>query len=47
MRNSGNSRAAGPDGLTIHHLKHLGPLGLIYLTNLYNLSYMNANIPAI
>ena len=44
---SGNSRAAGPDGLTILHLKHLGPRGLAYLTRLYNLSYNNADIPSI
>ena len=47
IRQSGNSRAAGPDGITIHHLKHLGPTGLQYLTNLYNLSYTNADIPSI
>ena len=47
IRNSGNSRAAGPDGLTIHQLKHLGPLGLLFLTTLYNLSYNNADIPSI
>ena len=47
IRNSGNSRAAGPDGLTIHQLKHLGPNGIRYLTHLFNLSYNNADIPAI
>ena len=47
IRRSGNSRAAGPDGLTILHLKHLGPRGLAYLTHLYNLSYNGADIPAI
>ena len=44
---SGNSRAAGPDGLTILHLKHLGPRGLAYLTRLYNMSYNKADIPSI
>ena len=33
--------------LTIHHLKNLGPLGLQYLTRLYNLSVNHCNIPAI
>ena len=47
IRNSGNSRAAGPDGLTIHHLKHLGPTGLQYLTDIFNLSFNHSNIPAI
>ena len=47
IRDSGNSRAAGPDGLTIHHLKYLGPSGIIFLTHLFNLSYRHADIPAI
>ena len=47
VRNGGNSRAVGPDGLTIHHLKHLGPLGISFLTHLYNLSYNTVNIPSI
>ena len=46
-RNSGNSRAVGPDGLTIHQLKHLGPTGINFLTDLFNLSYNRADIPAI
>ena len=47
IRNSGNSRAVGPDGLTIHQLKHLGPTGIIFLTDLFNHSYNRADIPAI
>ena len=47
IRKSGNSRAAGPDGFTNLHLKHLGPLGLQYLTNLFNLSFNHADIPSI
>ena len=47
IRLSGSSRAVGPDGLTIHHLKHLGPLGIQYLTLLFNLSYQHADIPPI
>ena len=44
---SSNSTAPGPDGITIRHLKHLGPLGLQYLTNLFNLSLSSADIPSI
>ena len=49
IKNSGNSNTAGPDGLAIfiHHLKNLGPVGLQYLTNLYNLSFNHCNILAI
>ena len=47
IRFSSNSTAPGADGLTIHQLKHLGPLGTQYLTNLFNLSYSKANLPAI
>jgi hypothetical protein len=42
-----NSTACGPDGLTTLHLKFLGPIGIAYLTTLYNLSVANANIPTI
>ena len=47
IRNSGNLRAVGPDGLTIHQFKHLGPVGLRYLNHLFNLSFNHADIPAI
>ena len=47
IRSSSNSTAPSADGLTIHQLKHLGPLGTQYLTNLFNLSYSKANLPAI
>lgn len=40
-----NSKAAGPDGLNILHLKHLGPRGLDFLTGLLNLSLATASIP--
>jgi hypothetical protein len=42
-----NSTAQGPDGLTTLHLKFLGPIGIAYLTTLYNLSFAHANIPVI
>ena len=41
------SPAAGPAGLTMLHLKHLGPLGIRYLTHLFNLSVNHADVPAI
>ena len=47
IRLSKNSTAPSADGLTIHQLKHLGPLGIEYLTTLFNLSYQHANLPAI
>lgn len=42
-----NSTASGPDGLTVLHLKHLGPRGLEFLTHLFNISVSTASIPAI
>ena len=42
-----NSTAAGPNGLTPLHLKHIGPLGVRYLTRLFNLSVQAADIPSI
>jgi hypothetical protein len=44
---SNNSTATGPDGLTVLHLKHLGPAGTEYHTDLFNLSVRNAVVPAI
>ena len=47
IKASKNSPAAGPNGLTMLHLKHLGPLGIRYATHLFNLSVKAADIPAI
>jgi hypothetical protein len=44
---SKNSRAVGPDRLTVLHLKHLGPKALSYMTDLLNLSINNADLPVI
>ena len=41
------SKAIGPDGISNLLLKHLGPLGLEYLTNVFNLSLQNTIIPQI
>ena len=45
IRDSKNSTAAGPDNITILHLKHLGPRGIHYLCNIYNNSIKTANLP--
>jgi hypothetical protein len=42
-----NSTAAGPDGLTALHLKNMEPRGIAFLTDLFNLSVANADLPAI
>ena len=47
IKNSGNFLDAGTDDISIHHLKYLGPLGLQYLIQLYNLSINYRNILAI
>ena len=47
IKASKNLSAAGPNGLTMLHLKHLGSKGIRYLTHLYNLSVRVADIPAI
>ena len=47
LRASGSSTAPGPDGLTILHLRHLGPIGISYLCALFNLSVAGADIPAV
>ena len=47
IRSAKNSSATGPDGLTVLHLKHLGPKGVLYLTDLFNLSVKCADLPAV
>ena len=42
-----NSKAFGPDRLSIFHLKHLGPRAIEYITTLFNLSAITCQIPAI
>ena len=41
------SKALGPDGISTVHLKHLGPAGLQYLTDIFNISVKKGQIPAI
>ena len=47
IRQSKNSTATGPDGLAPWHLKHHGPLGVEYLTAVFNLSVATAEVPSI
>ena len=47
IKSCSNSKAFGPDGLTVLHLKHLGPRALEYLTTIYNDSVRRCRIPAI
>ena len=42
-----NSKAFGPDKLSLFHLKHLGPRAIEYITTLFNLSATTCRIPAI
>ena len=37
----------GPDGISTLHLKHLGPSGISYLTEIFNLSVSTSQIPQI
>ena len=41
------SKAAGPDDISNLHLKHLGPMGIDYLTKIFNLSVATSIIPDI
>ena len=47
IKGCSNSKAFGPDKLSIFHLKHLGPKGIEFLTTIYNSSYSGCRIPAI
>ena len=47
IKQSRGSPSAGPDNLTMIHLKHLGPSGIRYLTHLFNLSVRGADLPSI
>ena len=42
-----NTKAFGPDKLSIFHLKHLRPRAIAYITALFNLSVTTCQIPAI
>ena len=42
-----SSKALGPDKISNLHLKHLGPAGLKYLTEIFNISVATSTIPTI
>ena len=43
IKQSKNNNSQGPDKLNIRHLKHIGPLGLAFLTNMFKTA-LNKNI---
>ena len=47
IKSSKNSTALGPDDLSTVHFKHMGPLAVAFLTELFNLSVAKANLPSI
>ena len=47
IKASKNLTAAGPNGITMLHLRQIGPLGTPYLTSLFNFSVQGADIPAL
>ena len=47
IRKSGSSKAMGLDGVSYAHLKHLGPIALNALTDIFNLSLRTNAIPAL
>ena len=47
IKQSKSSKALGPDGISNIHLKHLGPAGIAYLTEIFNLSVTQCQIPQI
>ena len=47
ISNCSNTKAFGPDKLSIFHLKNLGPKAIEYLTALFNDSVTSCQVPAI
>ena len=47
IRAAKSSKAAGPDGITMIHLKHLGSEALCYLTKIFNISISTCTLPSI
>ena len=47
FRISKPSKALGPNKISTLHLKHLGPKGISYLTEIFNISLKTRTIPAI
>ena len=44
IKQSKNNNSQGPDKLYIRHLKHIGPLGLTFLTSMFKTA-LNKNLP--
>ena len=47
IKQSKNNNSSGPDNINIKHLKHLGPIAIKYLINLYNITINTNTIPQI
>ena len=45
VKQSKNNNSQGPDKLNIRHLKHIGPLGLAFLTSMFKTALNNNIIP--
>ena len=45
IKQSKNNNSQGPDKLTIRHLKHIGPLGLAFLTSMFKTALNKIIIP--
>ena len=45
IQHSKNNNSVGPDNLSIRHLKHIGPLGLTFLTSMYTAALNKNTIP--
>ena len=43
IKQSKNSNSQGPDKLNIRHTKHIGPLGLLFITSMFKTA-LNKNI---
>ena len=45
IKQSKNNNSQGPDKLNIRHLKHIGPLGLAFLTSMFKTALSKNIIP--
>ena len=47
MNSNKNNNSTGPDNINIKHFKHIGKLGLKYLTGIYNAALNDNKIPQV
>ena len=47
IKTAKNNKSTGPDNINIQHLKHLGPIAIDYLTQIYNIALNTNTIPQI